>query len=82
MTVAASPNPSEAPKPVIVWKVVAPLMVAVPAARAGRACTVAAVIAATTAAAAATTVSFLFLLGMGNTLGIATGTFKGYVFRV
>ncbi len=34
MTVAASPNASEAPKPAIVWNVVAPLMVAVSAANA------------------------------------------------
>src|SRR5258708_24596297 len=35
MTVCASPNASEAPNPVIVWNVVAPLMVAVSAAAAG-----------------------------------------------
>ena len=35
MTVAAWPKPSEAPKPVIVWKVVPPLIVAVLAASAG-----------------------------------------------
>ena len=35
MTVCASPNASEAPNPVIVWNVVAPLMVAVSAAVAG-----------------------------------------------
>ena len=36
ITVAASPNASEAPKPVIVWNVVPPLTVAVEAAKAGR----------------------------------------------
>src|ERR1700735_1912009 len=35
MTVDAWPNPSEAPKPVMVWNVVAPLIVAVSAASAG-----------------------------------------------
>ena len=35
ITVCASPNASEAPNPVIVWNVVAPLMVAVSAAAAG-----------------------------------------------
>jgi hypothetical protein len=35
MTVAASPKPSEAPKPVIVWNVLPPLMVAELAANAG-----------------------------------------------
>ena len=35
ITVCASPNASEAPNPVIVWNVVAPLIVAVSAAAAG-----------------------------------------------
>src|SRR5258708_25300632 len=35
ITVCASPNASEAPNPVIVWNVAAPLMVAVSAAAAG-----------------------------------------------
>ena len=37
ITVAASPNASDAPKPVIVWNVVPPLTVAVEAANAGTA---------------------------------------------
>ena len=62
MTVAAWPMASEAPNPVIVWNVVAPLIVAVLgalAAYAGRACAARASVAATATAAAATGVDRL-----------------------
>ena len=56
MTVAAWPKASEAPNPVIVWNVVAPLIVTVLtplAAYAGRACAARASVAATAATATA-----------------------------
>ena len=62
MTVAASPKPSEAPKPAIVWYVVPPLIVALLAASAGRACTATASVAATTTAAVVRVMSRLLVL--------------------
>jgi hypothetical protein len=62
MTVAAWPKASEAPNPVIVWNVVAPLIVAVLGtlpAYAGRACAARASVAATATTAAATGVNRL-----------------------
>jgi hypothetical protein len=59
ITVAAWPNASDAPKPVMVWNVVPPLTVAVEAANAGTAGPATAIVPAVRAVPAATAVTWM-----------------------